>query len=585
MGSKIISEGNGFVKFLKLCQDENKDNSTYMDEISVLLGQNDELLCNIINKNQPVFICEKAQVKYEPDASESMEDSNLVEEPTKMEQDLGPQPLSVMKARQLLSWYTMAQNPNMPLIEAPGTLHPLWIRCDKSDPCATAWLGAETIYSGNKPTGIKLFTVSCKGPTGDEASFTTLDDLKQEHQKRHHPSAMATKGWAQYNLFSSMKEESMVFESQSSVIANLKWNNVEKILECPPLSSVATLNIKVAVGDIRSSIYQTHKEMEFLLALAEGLRTGETEWLEPMETQSAVDATRALIEELESIAHGGLGNAAKASEQSQKDAKTDATAAFTSMVIERGDLDFTEQLWEKMRRSVKSYQDITDCLKIVIKAIRHGQIKPWIHKDSSSSLSKLILKSYQQQIDTVPLTGLTPANMLLELGLDKIRKDFINYLVGKELTTLNYLSYYLDTEVDLQEQVIRVRKLHHLLEILGTCSTFLSLPHDRLFLFTQSCLQYYKTSNYDEDHVFQLQIKPALISYFYEKEQPFFWAVDVASGQGSREVKTSYHLSDKSLVDHVSFDLDLSLAASVSGENEMMSYYRTMVSCSLISFT
>lgn len=33
----------------------------------------------------------------------------------------------------------------------------------------------------------------------------------------------------------------------------------------------------------------------------------------------------------------------------------------------------------------------------------------------------------------------------------------------------------------------------------------------------RSCLQYYKTSNYDEDHVFQLQIKPALISYFYEK--------------------------------------------------------------------
>lgn len=33
----------------------------------------------------------------------------------------------------------------------------------------------------------------------------------------------------------------------------------------------------------------------------------------------------------------------------------------------------------------------------------------------------------------------------------------------------------------------------------------------------RSCLQYYKTSNCDEDHVFQLQIKPALISYFYEK--------------------------------------------------------------------
>uniref|UniRef100_A0A673LLQ4 Protein zwilch n=1 Tax=Sinocyclocheilus rhinocerous TaxID=307959 RepID=A0A673LLQ4_9TELE len=534
------------------------------DDISVLLVEKEELLHDIIGGNQPIFVCEKAQPRCEPEATETTADTSVVEETFfKVEQDLGPQPLSVMKARQLLSWYTMAQNPNMPQVEAPGTLHPLWVRCDKLDLCATAWLGVETVYSGNKTSGVKLYTVSCKGSSRDK------------------PFPMFC--YAQYNLFCSLKEESMMFESQSSVIASLTWNNVEKVLECPPLSSKASLNIKVAVGDIRSPLYQTYKEMEFLLALAEGLRTGETEWLEPMETQSAVDLTRALIEELENVGQGAPGHTSKASEKQK--AKTDAIAAFSSMVIERGDLDFTEQLWEKMRKSVTSYQDVTECLKIVVKAVKLGKIKPWIHKDSNSTLSKLILQSYQQQIDAMPLTGLTPANMLLELGLDKIRKDFINYLVGKELTTLNYLRYYLDTEVELQEQVMRVRKLHHLLEILGTCSTFLSLPHDRLFLFTQSCLQYYKTSNYDEDHVFQLQIKPALISYFYEKEQPFSWAMEVSSGQGSKEVKTALYLSDKPLVDHISFDLDVPLDESVNGESEKMSYYRTMVSCSLISFT
>lgn len=45
--------------------------------------------------------------------------------------------------------------------------------------------------------------------------------------------------------------------------------------------------------------------------------------------------------------------------------------------------------------------------------------------------------------------------------------------------------FYLSTEVDLQEQVIRLRKLHHLLEIIVTCSTFLGLPYDCLFLLTQ----------------------------------------------------------------------------------------------------
>lgn len=54
-----------------------------------------------------------------------------------------------------------------------------------------------------------------------------------------------------------------------------------------------------------------------------------------------------------------------------------------------------------------------------------------IHRDSSSSLSKLIMQSYHQQIDHVSLTGVTPVHMLLEMGLDKMRKDYINYLIGK----------------------------------------------------------------------------------------------------------------------------------------------------------
>uniref|UniRef100_A0A8B9LBY8 Protein zwilch n=1 Tax=Astyanax mexicanus TaxID=7994 RepID=A0A8B9LBY8_ASTMX len=424
---------------------------------------------------------------------------------------------------------------NIPQNLLSHVLPPLWVRCDMSDPAGVSWLGAETVYAGSKATAVKLYTVCCKGATTDESSFMTMEQLKQEHQNRHSSSAVGTKGWAEYNLFCSVKEESLVIDSQSSVTAFFRWVNVDKVLETPPLSSTVTLHIKVTVGDIRSPLYQTYRELEFLLVCV---------------TQQS---------------HSVLG--------------------YGTMLMERGDLDFTEQLWERMRKSVTSYQDITDSLKLVIKAVRFGQIKPWVHRASSSSLSKLIVQSYQQQVDTVPLTGLTPAIMLLELGLDKMRKDYINYLVGNDLTTLNHLSYYLSSDVDLQEQVIRLKKLHHLLEILGTCSSFLNLPHERLFFFTQSCLQYYKAAPYNEDHVFEMQFKPALISHFYQTEQPMSWGVEVSSGQGSREVKTSFHLSDKPLVDHITFDSDLPLEVTVSAENEKAAYFRTMVCCSLANFT
>ncbi|XP_036399854.1 protein zwilch homolog [Megalops cyprinoides] len=449
-------------------------------------------------------------------------------------------------------------------------------------------MGAEAICTGSKVTAIKLHSVNCKAPTVGKSSFISLEELKQMHKTRHHPSTVVTRGSAQYSLFGSTEVENTLIESQSSVTVDFRWDNVESILQTPPLYSTATLNIKVACGDMRSPIYPLYKELEFLQILADGLRTGETEWLEPMEVKPAVELTKALIEELQKKAKLEQNQSVKESEKAMESSSVE-NPIFNATLMERRDLDFIERLWLTLWRSVSSYQDIVDSLKLVVQALRYGDIKPWIHKDSSSSLSRLILQSYHQQLGPVSLTGLTPINMLLEMGLDKMRKDYINYLISQELTTLNHLSYYLSTEVDLQEQVVRVKKLHHLLEIVVTCSTFLSLAYEQLFLLTQSYLQYYKENPYDEEHVFQLQVRPAMKSSFYQrihKEHPVTWAVEVSSGHGNREVRTSWRLSDKPPVDHVTFDPpDFPLETTVNGESEEPTYFTTTASCSLVSFT
>uniref|UniRef100_A0A7N6BXW0 Protein zwilch n=1 Tax=Anabas testudineus TaxID=64144 RepID=A0A7N6BXW0_ANATE len=501
---------------------------------------------NLYCGNQPVFICEKYDDKT------SLLNTVLLT----MKMCLH----SFSFFRQLLSQYTLSQNANVSAVDNNPALHPLWVRCDMSDPAETTWFGAETVSVGSKVSGVKLYSVTCKGATLDKKSLITLDELKQEHKKRHHPSSMAIKGNARFNLFGSTIVENTMIESQSSVTVDFKWSHVESILETPPLSSTATLNIKIASGDMRSPVFEMYRELEFLQTLADGLRTGETEWMEPLETTSAVNLTKTYLEGTCSTT------------------KTETDTPIFNSLLGRGDLDFVEQLWVRMRKSVTSYQDIGDCLKLVIEALRYGDIKPWIHRDSSSSLSKLILQSYHQQIDHVSLTGVTPVHMLLEMGLDKMRKDYINYLIGNFLNVTLFI-----TEVDLQEQVIRLRKLHHLLEIIVTCTTFLGLPYDRLFLLTQSCLQHYKTYPYDEDHEFKLQIKPALISHFYQKEHPVVWGAEVSSGHGPREVRTTLQLSDRPLVDHVIFETDYP-NETVNGDSEDPAFFSTMVCCSLINF-
>lgn len=586
----MISRAKDFFNILRFLQDEKgSDPHTYEEDIQILKINGHKIpAVSMYCGDQTVFVCEKVVPKIcESDDQSITETSNCDgddeanDSVSVFQTELGPQPLEIMKARQLLSFYTLSQNANLSAVDNSPALHPLWVRCDMSDPAGTTWLGAETVCMGSKVTGVKLYSVTCKGSTVDKKSLMTLEELKQEHKKRHHPSSMGVKGSARFNLFGSTVVENTAIESRSSVTVDFKWSHVESIFEIPPLSSTATLNIKVASGEMRSPMFEMYRELEFLQTLADGLRTGETEWMEPLENTSAVNLTKAYIEELQNTAKTLQDQATKTAEPTKLKSETD-TPIFNSF-LERGDLDFVEQLWVRMRKSVTSYQDIGECLKLAIEALRYGDIKPWIHRDSSSSLSKLILQSYHQQIDHVSLTGVTPVNMLLEMGLDKMRKDYINYLIGEELTTLNHLCYYLSTEVDVQEQVVRLRKLHHLLEIILTCRTFLALPYDKLFLLTQSCLQHYKTSPYDEEHEFKLQIKPALISNFYQKEHPVLWGVEVSSGNGPREVRTALQLSDRPLVDHVIFETDYP-DETMNGDSEDPAFFSTMVCCSLVNF-
>lgn len=98
----------------------------------------------------------------------------------------------------------------------------------------------------------------------DKQSFVTLEELKQEHKKRHNSTSVSVhalkfalynslftfacqcfqigiKGSARFSLFGSTVVENTTIESQSSVTVDLKWSHVESVLEVPPLSSTATL--------------------------------------------------------------------------------------------------------------------------------------------------------------------------------------------------------------------------------------------------------------------------------------------------------------------------------------------------------
>ncbi|XP_046510107.1 protein zwilch homolog isoform X3 [Equus quagga] len=560
-----------------------KDPFVYETDIQVQLiskGQPNPLK-NILNENDVIFVMEKVPLeKEEASLVEELQPEETAISDFSTGDNVGPLALPVGRARQLIGLYTMAHNPNMThlKINRPVTaLPPLWVRCDGSDPEGTCWLGAELITTNNSVTGVVLYMATCKA---DKNYSVNLEDLKNSHKKRHHLSTVTARGFAQYELFKSTALDDTVIASQTVITLDISWSPVDEILQIPPLSSTAILNIKVESGEPRGPLSHLHRELKFLLVLADGLRTGVTEWPEPLEAKSAVELMQEFLNDLNKL--DGFGDSTKKDTETVKHDSAAVDRSIECLFTVRGDLDFAEQLWCKMSSSVISYQDLVKCFALIIQSLQRGDVQPWLHSGSNSLLSKLIHQSYHGAMDTVSLSGTVPVQMLLEIGLDKLKKDYISFFIGQELASLNHLEYFISPSVDIQEQVYRVQKLHHILEILVSCMLFIKLQHELLFSLTQSCIKYYKQNPLNEQHIFQLPVRPTAIKNLYQSEKPQKWRVEINSGQ--KKVKTIWQLSDSPPVDHLNFHKPDFSELTLNGSLEERMSFPNMVTCSQVHF-
>ncbi|XP_070619593.1 protein zwilch homolog isoform X2 [Erythrolamprus reginae] len=541
-----------FHSFLVQVYEEGKQNnitgpSTFETDLRVLLINESHTnpLEKLWDPNGAFFIVEKMRSYDETSNLEEWQNGDLSVSEALPKENLSASPLALSKARQLISFYTMSQNPNMKHLQINHAvqLPPLWVRCEPSDPKQTIWLGAEPLRSGNNLSGIRLHTVTCSGPMSNNNSVA-LEELKEKHRTRHHASDLTITGFARYEFLESTSLDSLTQEDslislERNIYIDFAWESVKTMLQTPPLSSAALLTVQMASGSPLSSVYETDRELQFLLSLAETLKNGLIKWPKDLGGKSAVELVQKLLKDLKDKVDGLKSS----NEDDTKDNTAAVIRSMKKLFSQRGDLDFLELLWCNICRNVASHEELVKCLSLVIRALQHGELQTWIHQESNSLLSKLIKQSYHGKMETVSLDGDSPIQMLLEIGVDKMKKDYISYFVGKEFAIRTHLDYFMSTSVGLQEQIHRIQKLHHILEILNNCFDLIKLEHDNLIFLTQSCINYYKENPLDEKHAFQLPVRTGLVKEFYQNAHPQIWRVEISSGQGPKRVKTIWQLS------------------------------------------
>ncbi|XP_015279556.1 PREDICTED: protein zwilch homolog [Gekko japonicus] len=482
----------------------------------------------------------------------------------------------------------MSQNPNVDdlKISHPVPLPPLWVRCDGTDHRQTIWLGAEPLSTGSHVTGITLHTVISSGPLPNKNCSADLKELKESHRRRHGCSGLRTKGFASYKFFEGTLLDSCSLEDTSAPLerninVEFAWNDVTKILQLPPPTCAVTLKLQMACGAPLSSVYEVSRELQSLLALARGLKTGVTEWRKPSGGKSAVELVQKLLKGLKDEANELM--TPNNNESLRNDTATVSCSIKTGF-SSREDLDFVEQLWCELWKSVTSYEELVKCFKLILEGLHCGELQASIHKGSNALLRKLIEDYHRGCTETVSLSGDTPIQMLLEIGLDKMKRDYVDYFIGKPLAIFHYKDYFMSTSVDLQEQVRRVQKLHHVLEIADTCMDLLKLDHLNLVVLTQSCVKYYKENPLNEMHVFKLPVKPSFATDLCRNANLELWRVEISSGRGQKEVKTIWQFSSDSPAEHLDRSRTGLLDSTEVCDDLEGTHFATLAECNQVHF-
>ncbi|XP_077993796.1 protein zwilch homolog [Glandiceps talaboti] len=465
----------------------------------------------------------------------------------------GIRPLTVQQARWFLSVYAIANNPNcikQTKSESQSIL-PIWIPCDGKEPESVCYMGSQPERStSGQITGLSTFKVSYTGPIVDKALLPNIDSLLREHKYNCNRDSfhVVTHGYAQYDVFGSVSHDtSLLLGQRSSLMIECAWENVNQILQKPPHKAKATVSIRAVPGDTRSVINSVYRELCTLVSFAKGLETGEIQWAKKTSDNDGDSLKQQVISFLKELKKG---------RQKRKELEDDGSRenSFDSplhsqMVPKRERLDFTEQLWN-VCIGATSYKDVTESFDVVLKALHSGEVQPMVHRSNLTQMAKMVRLSYDRKMTLLQLDDSVPLELLVEMGIDKIRRDYTTYFAAEKLVMMNELDFYTQNDLAIDQQVERVQRLLNVLELTVGTRIYLQLPLQNQRLLIRHALKYYEDNQHSQVHTFELSLEASMVRNLYTNIQPNVWRLEMRSPSDNISI---CQLSARPVFNHVTF--------------------------------
>ena len=423
------------------------------------------------------------------------------------------QPLNVQKARYLSSLYIRA------LKGVNGfELFPLWVFCNGASPQNMFYMAT---LPDAKIGSVRNVTVTCGGPMTEKENLPSLQTFVNQHRgpRQHQQVPVETRGYALYEVLGASNViGGNLQEQQSCIFIEFAWDGVDAMLQRPPHTCDSVLHIKTIPGSMKLATQDLYVELLRLVDLNKVLDNPEVPWpqQEVVTGVTTVPVSQKMDMFFEQSNSGNLHASDNSHNEEEKDGALATPISRFTFRDFRKDYDFTEELWLFLKDAL-SETDYTSALQVIVSAVLDGSCQAVVHSANQTTLAKVIrgivcsettqekMKIKQKFSDSI-LQEQSAVKYLVEVGIEKIRRDYANYFMGEELVTLNQLSYYLDTSCTVAEMVSRVLKLYSILEMVITLKLVLSMGHENLRMLVEAALTYYQNHNADNHPVFSMSL-------------------------------------------------------------------------------
>jgi hypothetical protein len=276
-----------------------------------------------------------------------------------------------------------------------------------------------------------------------------------------------------------------------------------------------------------------------------GLELKEILWLAEESSTTVLEQVKALIERLK------LGDAAKVEKGNPQSNVSEVLTLESFSFDPRKNLDFTDHLWNILMQCT-SYVELERALKFVFQVLNNGEFYPMVHRKNNTVIAQMVREACEGKLRMPNLAGGTYAiELLAEIGLEKLRQDYIHAFLSKELAVLGNIESFIGTDGSFPERLAALEKLHHVIEMSVMLRMFLKLPIQTLNYVTIQMLKHYENNAVDNNHLFDFSVPASKVKSMIEKCAPCLWQMEFIRPVESASETTKIVLTEENPFPHV----------------------------------